>query len=288
MANSGRFVWYELATANVGTAKAFYSDVVGWGTGEVSVPDSTYTLFTARGTPVAGLAKLLEGAGQSGVRPQWIGYVEVGDVDAAAKRVKKLGGTVYVPPTDIPNVSRFSLIADPQGATIALIKGREKSQEQPAQPNVPGHAVWRELLASDWVKSFTFYSQLLGWQKAGSYPGLTGTYQEFSAGTEPVGGMFNNPDMRGFSLWLYYFSVRDIGEAAQTRGGRWRPNPLWPRCGARQRSHRSVYGPAGRRLRSDGQACSRCRWLLLIPRPCWEAAIKIATFNGALARRGDT
>ena len=215
MANSGRFVWYELATANVGTAKAFYSDVVGWGTGEVSVPDSTYTLFTARGTPVAGLAKLLEGAGQSGVRPQWIGYVEVGDVDAAAKRVKKLGGTVHVPPTDIPNVSRFSLIADPQGATIALIKGREKSQEQPAQPNVPGHAVWRELLASDWVKSFTFYSQLLGWEKAGSYPGLTGTYQEFSAGTEPIGGMFNNPDMRGFSLWLYYFSVRDIGEATK-------------------------------------------------------------------------
>ena len=215
MANSGRFVWYELATADVESAKAFYGDVVGWGTGEVSMPGSTYTLFTARGAPVAGLAKLLEGAGQSGVRPQWVGYVEVSDVDAAAERVKELGGAVHVPPMDIPNVSRFSLIADPQGATIALIKGRDKSQEQLAQPSAPGHAVWRELLASDWGKSFPFYNQLLGWQKAGSFPDPSGVYQEFSAGTETIGGMLNSPEMQGFSLWLYYFSVRDIGAAAK-------------------------------------------------------------------------
>ncbi len=215
MANSSRFVWYELATSNVENARAFYAGVVGWGTGEVSIPGSTYTLFTASSSPVAGLAKMMAGAGESGVRPQWIGYVEVDDVDTTAMLVEKLGGTVYVPPTDIPNVSRFSLIADPQGATIALIKGREKSQEQPAQPNAPGHAVWRELLAADWAKSFTFYSQLLGWKKASAYPGPTGTYQEFSAGPEAIGGMFNNPDMRGYSLWLYYFNVRDIGAAAK-------------------------------------------------------------------------
>ena len=33
MVNShGRFVWYELATTDTETAKAFYAGVVGWGT----------------------------------------------------------------------------------------------------------------------------------------------------------------------------------------------------------------------------------------------------------------
>jgi predicted enzyme related to lactoylglutathione lyase len=34
MVNShGRFVWYELMTTNIETAKAFYADVVGWARG---------------------------------------------------------------------------------------------------------------------------------------------------------------------------------------------------------------------------------------------------------------
>ena len=33
MSNShGRFVWYELMTSDVEAAKAFYAEVVGWGT----------------------------------------------------------------------------------------------------------------------------------------------------------------------------------------------------------------------------------------------------------------
>jgi len=36
--------------------------------------------------------------------------------------VTELGGKVQVPPTDIPNVGRFSLVQDPQGAVFALFK----------------------------------------------------------------------------------------------------------------------------------------------------------------------
>ena len=213
--SDGRFVWYELATTDVEKAKAFYSSVVGWGTADVSVPGSVYTLFTADGAPVVGLTRLQPGAQRTGVAPQWMGYIGVDDVDAVARRVKKLGGAVHVPPTDIPNVSRFSVIADPQMATIALIKGREAGQEQPAQPDAPGHVVWRELIATDWERAFLFYNKLLGWQKGASTPGPMGSYQEFSAGADTIGGMFNRPGMAGFSVWLYYFGVRDIGAAAK-------------------------------------------------------------------------
>ena len=48
MANShGRFVWYELMTTDMEAAKAFYAEVVGWGTQDASMPGMAYTMFTA-------------------------------------------------------------------------------------------------------------------------------------------------------------------------------------------------------------------------------------------------
>jgi predicted enzyme related to lactoylglutathione lyase len=56
-----------------------------------------------------------------GAPSHWMPYVAVNDVDASVKRVEELGGKVCVPPSDIPNVGRFSVITDPTGATISLI-----------------------------------------------------------------------------------------------------------------------------------------------------------------------
>ena len=214
MGNSGRFVWYELATTDTDTAKAFYADVVGWGTGDSSMPGSAYTLFTAGGSPVAGLMKLPPDTRSTDVVPQWIGYIGVDDVDAVAGHVAKLGGTVHVPPTDVPNVSRFSVFADPQMATLGLIKGRQGAQ-QLAPPNALGHVGWHELLAADLEKTFDFYGELLGWKKTESHVDSTGTYQQFSAGTETIGGMFTEVGISTLPFWLYYFSVGNIEVAAK-------------------------------------------------------------------------
>ncbi len=212
----GRFVWYELATTDIEAAKAFYANVLGWGTTNASTPGSAYILFTADDVPVAGLMELPAKAAAVGAAPQWIGYVGVDDVDAAASRAEKLGGTVHVPPADVPNVSRFSIIADPRWATLALIKGRERSHEGFAQPGALGHVVWHELLAAGLEQAFAFYGELFGWQKADARVGPMGIYQEFSAGTETIGGMFARPGNSPFSLWLYYFNVDGI-EAATKR-----------------------------------------------------------------------
>src|SRR5262249_60815354 len=102
--------------------KTFYADVLGWGTQDASMPGMAYTLFTAGGTSVSGLMDLPEDARKSGLRPSWLGYVGVSDVDAAADRIKALGGAVHVPPTDIPNIRRFSIAVAPQMPTIALCR----------------------------------------------------------------------------------------------------------------------------------------------------------------------
>ena len=216
MVNShGRFVWYELVTTDIETAKAFYANVVGWGTRGASMHGLAYSLFIIGDSPVAGLMSLPEDARRTGAAPHWIGYVGVDDVDAAVARFTQLGGTVYVPPTDVPNISRFSVVADPQMATLALVKGQKSGQAQSAKPGTRGRVGWHELLAADWEKAFAFYGELFGWQKADSHIGLMGTYQGFSTEGETIGGMFTKPATLPIPFWLYYFNIDDVQAAAK-------------------------------------------------------------------------
>jgi uncharacterized protein len=210
----GCFVWYELMTTDADAAKAFYGDVVGWGTRAAPMPGSPYTLFTVGEASVSGLVDLPADAKNLGAAPRWIGYVSVEDVDAAVRRVRELGGTVYVPPTDVPGVSRFSVVADPQMATFTLVKWRDTGQHPPADSGALGRVGWHELLTADWQRAFAFYRKIFGWQKAIADAGPTGTYQQFAAAGQIIGGMFNKPATAPFAFWLYYFNVADIGAAA--------------------------------------------------------------------------
>jgi uncharacterized protein len=217
MANShGRFVWYELMTTDMGAAKRFYGKVVGWSTQDMPHPDMTYTLFTVGGSSVAGLMNLPDDAKKMGVPPSWIGYVGVDDVDASAEKAKRLGGSVHVPARDIPTIGRFAVIADPQGAAIALFKGTNPEPPKSPEPGTPGHTGWHELLTADWEKTFAFYGELFGWQKVEAIDmGPLGKYQIFSAGGPPIGGMFNKPATVPAPFWTYYFNVDAIEPAAE-------------------------------------------------------------------------
>ena len=220
MINShGRFVWYELMTTEVENAKAFYRSVVGWGVRNASMPGLAYSLFTVGESPVAGLVNVPEDAMRMA---NWTGYVGVDDVDAAVSRIKQLGGEVYVPPTDVPNISRFSVVADPQRATLALVKGQKSDRAQSAALTAPGCVGWHELLAADCEEALAFYGKLFGWQKAESHVDAMGAYQEFSAGGTTIGGICAKPATLPLPFWLYYFNVDDVQAAAkrvEARGG---------------------------------------------------------------------
>jgi uncharacterized protein len=211
----GCFVWYELMTTDMDAARTFYAGVLGWGTQDASMPGLAYQLLSAEDTPVAGLLSLPDEARRAGVAPHWAGYVGVDDVDIAAVRVKTLGGTVYVPPTDVADISRFSVFADPQGATLSLLKWRKPAEAAPAAPIALGRVGWHELLAADGEKAFAFYAALFGWQKTEALQGVMGIYQQFAVAGEMIGGMFTKPPTLPLPFWLYYFNVADIEAAAQ-------------------------------------------------------------------------
>ena len=218
----GRFVWYELMTTDTEAAKAFYGSVVGWGAQAAPMPNTAYILFQVGTTAVAGLMTLPEQARSMGAPPRWLGYVAVEDVDATADQATGLGGAEHVPPTDIPSVGRFAVIADPQGAVLALFRAATAEPCAPPPPGTLGHAGWHELLAVDWEKALEFYGTLFGWTKADAMDmsGM-GIYQLFSVGGQTIGGMFNKPPAVQRPFWLYYFNVEDIDTAVErvTAGG---------------------------------------------------------------------
>ncbi len=219
----GRFTWYELMTTDTSAAAAFYGAVAEWGTQDASMAEMQYTLFTSAGAPVCGLMQQPDAVRASGILPIWFGYVTVDDVDATTDQVRQLGGSVHVEPRDIPGVGRFSMIADPQGAAIGLLRWADDKTAVAAPPQTPGRVGWNELLAVDWPQAFEFYRGLFGWTKAEAVDiGEMGTYQLFSAGDHPIGGMFTKPPMVPVPYWLYYVAVTDIDAAVarvQAAGG---------------------------------------------------------------------
>src|SRR5439155_23231001 len=129
----GSFVWYELMTTDVQGAIRFYRDVIGWGTQAFEGGEMPYSMWSVGETPIGGVLPLPAEARKAGAPPHWIGYVAAGDVDALTKKAESLGAKTCVPPKDIPTVGRFSVIADPQGAVIALFKGTGE-MTRPAEP----------------------------------------------------------------------------------------------------------------------------------------------------------
>ncbi len=118
MPPNGAFCWNELATKDLGAARKFYTELLGWQLEESAAAGMCYNEIVVGEEHIGGIYQMTEEYGDA----PWMAYVAVDDVDGKAKRAEELGGRVCVPPTDIPNVGRFSVITDPTGATFSIIK----------------------------------------------------------------------------------------------------------------------------------------------------------------------
>ena len=115
----GAFSWNELMTSDPQSATDFYTKLLGWTAEDVQMEDMTYTVVTAGGEQVGGIMKIPPEA--EGTPPHWGTYITVDNVDETAGKAEGLGAKIIIPPRDIPNVGRFTVIQDPHGAFISLI-----------------------------------------------------------------------------------------------------------------------------------------------------------------------
>lgn len=210
-----KFIWYDVMTTDTKAAEKYYCKVIGWSAADSGMPDGSYTIFSTGKERIGGLMPIPEEARARGAVPGWMGYIAVDDVDAYAKRVVSAGGAVKRPPTDIPGIARYSVVADPHGAGFILFKGEGEAPQDGVAPGAPGHIGWHELQAGDGKSAFAFYSGLFGWTKTDALDmGPMGVYQIFATGGDAVGGMMTKMPDTPSPYWLYYFNVDAIDAAA--------------------------------------------------------------------------
>jgi hypothetical protein len=224
-----KFVWYDLMTPDVKSAAAFYEKVIGWKVADSGMPGMDYWIITINGDQVGGMMPPPPMAKND--PPVWNGYIHSDDVDADSKKAAKLGGKIFQEPMDIPGVGRFSVIADPAGATFLLFKGNGEAPKE-FEMGTPGHIAWRELTHDGFDKVWPFYEKMFGWTKSEAYElGPDYTYQTFGAGGDGMtGGM--GPKMPGTDTppsWEYYFAVSMLDAAlnvAKANGGKVLHGPM--------------------------------------------------------------
>jgi predicted enzyme related to lactoylglutathione lyase len=212
---TGRFVWHELHTNDRAKALKFYSQLFPWETKDVPMgPGEAYGLCLLNGKDHAGITKSMAGPD---VPPHWLPYIAVENVDASASKVTELGGKVMMPAMDIPNVGRFAVVTDPQGAAFALHTHATPYPEEPTTPPV-GAFCWEELMTSDPEAAVKFYSALFGYSVEAVDMGPMGTYRILKRGDRQTGGVMKLPPNVPHPHWLAYVHVADVD--ASTRNAK--------------------------------------------------------------------
>jgi predicted enzyme related to lactoylglutathione lyase len=220
----GRFVWHELMTTDPQAAGAFYAKVLSWKTQPSGMPG--YTLWVSGKAQAAGLMAQPQSAGQSGAPPSWLLYIGTPDVDGTVAAAERLGGKVLKAPADIPNVGRFAVLADPQGAAFALFTPTAMPEDAASASDFS----WHELATTDQEGAIAFYSELFGWGRGPTHDmGSMGTYQLIEHGGAQVGGVYKAMDAAKPPHWLTYMRVASVdaaAAAAKAAGGRVTQGPM--------------------------------------------------------------
>jgi predicted enzyme related to lactoylglutathione lyase len=117
--SAGHFVWNELPSKDPEASVSFYSKIGGFTSSKMDMGGmGTYHVLESDGQSRAGImAQQMPGAPHA-----WLPYVQVGNADQTADKAKKLGATIVVPPTQIPNVGRFAIFVDAQGAATGILQ----------------------------------------------------------------------------------------------------------------------------------------------------------------------
>ncbi|HEY1338171.1 MAG TPA: VOC family protein [Bryobacteraceae bacterium] len=115
----GTLCWADVMTPNPAAAAKFYEAVFGWKADPGK--DNNGYLHLKNGENFIGGIPPAE-AHNPNAPPHWLAYFLVKDCDASTDKAKAGGAKVYVPPTTMEGVGRWSVVADPQGAVFALFQ----------------------------------------------------------------------------------------------------------------------------------------------------------------------
>lgn len=219
--------WIELGSDSPEASADFYSRVFGWEVVSGGARLADYLTLKLEGAYIAGIGpRILEDE-----PPAWTIFFQVDDIEESSRRLRELGGTLQVEPTEVFELGTMVHVTDPQGGWFALWQpgtfvGMEAADR-------PGALCWVELWTTSAQGAKDFYGELFGWRCADvPFSGEAGTYTTVRpSGTgedRHFGGLMEMlpeqlPQTEGTADWHPVFQVADCAAAAsrvRDAGGR--------------------------------------------------------------------
>jgi uncharacterized protein len=209
---NGTPCWADLSVPDVPKAVEFYSAVLGWSLVDSGEEFGHYHIAQVNGQAAAGVGPVMA----EGQPSYWTLYIASDDADGTAKLITDNGGSVIMPPMDIPGTGRMCIASDTMGAVFGV--WQSLGMIGAGIYNEPGGIVWEDARLSDVEAGRTFYTEVFGWSY-GEIPGLDmPEYGTFSGGGDPLGGLgglMGAPEGTP-SHWLVYFGSTDADAAIAT------------------------------------------------------------------------
>jgi predicted enzyme related to lactoylglutathione lyase len=122
----GALTWNENMSRDYNAAKAFYTDVFGYGVEEMGGDGFHYAGLTLGGKAVAGVGEL-PAAAPADVPAMWTTYFSTADTDATVAKATELGGSVVTEATDSA-FGRMATLRGPEGEVFAVIDSNDLGQ----------------------------------------------------------------------------------------------------------------------------------------------------------------
>ena len=217
----GKFVWADLLTDEVAVTKNFYGELFGWRFQSGTGVDSSYTTILHDDRPIGGIVYVENLKKKNVDFSQWMSYLSVRDADAAVKYFKRMGGKVLRKPFDLHGRGRVAVVADPQGALLALVHA---NGGDPADTEVAKMEwLWHELYANDIDQAVSFYEGLVGYKTDVPESAQNVPYYVFKMDSVARAGVLEIPWKKQVKPnWLPYIlvdNVKDVVERTKVLGG---------------------------------------------------------------------
>ena len=207
-----RPIWFDLATRDAVSARAFYAAVLNWEY-DVAGPDFGGYAMARRGTDMcAGIGQLPPS--ESGPSA-WHVFFGVVNADDAVARILAAGGRVISPAMNIGEFGRHAMCQDPTGALFGLWQPMRHAGA--GLLGEPGGMAWSEVNTRDASAAATFYSTVFGLRD--DVLEMQGTpYHMLHTAEGPACGVLQMTAEWGDMAphWMTYFAVENA-EAAKAR-----------------------------------------------------------------------
>ncbi|MDH4107415.1 MAG: VOC family protein [Gammaproteobacteria bacterium] len=221
----GKVVWHDLLTHTPEASQRFYEELFGWSFENLPVGFGSgggYKLIRHEGRLIGGMVDTVKLNGRTDIS-QWVMVLSVADVEAATRYFSSNGGQVLTKPTDLSHRGRLAVVADPEGALLALLQTRDG--DPPDRAASLGDFLWDELWSADVDRATEFYAGLAAYDAGppALAPEGAGAYRVLRDGETPRAGVMANPIEGLRPVWVNYLRVADpaaIAARAEELGGR--------------------------------------------------------------------